>query len=128
MASPPKNPAMQGSALRRAPDPAATKIQANGSAEPRRSFRVCVPGSCARDWRPIRHALLDCGGTASRLDELSFAGVCPIASRLEVPDFAGVCPIASPDPADTKFHLNGGCGATAILSRNARRFVRKGLT
>jgi hypothetical protein len=45
--------------------------------------------------------LLDSGITASRLNEL---------------DFAGVCPMASPDPADTKIRANRAAKRTAILS------------
>jgi hypothetical protein len=101
---------LQGSALWRTSDPAATKIRAIGAAKPRRSIRAASAGSCARDWRPNRHALVDAENTANRLDE---------------PCFAGVCPIASPDPAATKIR---GREATAIHSRSVCRFVRKGLT
>jgi hypothetical protein len=96
---------LQGSALWLIQPP--RKSKPKGPQSPTAIHSRSAAGSCARDWCPILHALLDFDGTASRLDE---------------PDFAGVCPIASPDPADTKIRVRE---ATAMRSRC--RFVRKGL-
>jgi hypothetical protein len=46
---------VKGSALRCALDPAVTKFQFNGGAEPRRAFRVALPIR-AQGIRPMRHA------------------------------------------------------------------------
>jgi hypothetical protein len=53
---------------------------------------------------------LDRDGTANRLDE---------------PYFAGVCPIASPDSADTKIRAIGDRRTTAM--RRHCQFVREGI-
>jgi hypothetical protein len=97
----PVNPVLQGSALWRAPEHGFTKNQANGGRHTRILSAKAAPGSCARDWsRPMRHVERVGSGTANRLDESGFAGVCPMAS---------------PDPAATKIRV---AEHTAILSRS----------
>jgi hypothetical protein len=117
----PMSPVLQGSALRRIPDPAASKIQFNGGAELRRYVRVSTPDSCSRDCRPNRYTLsvlqiarraTAMQGSALRQaspvnpvfagvcpvkrlrDEPGYAGVCPVAGLPDEPGFAGVCPVA----------------------------------
>jgi hypothetical protein len=57
-------PVLQGSALQRTPDPAATKFPFDGAPD------------AARETLSV---LLDSGNAASILDEPGFAGVCPMA-------------------------------------------------
>jgi hypothetical protein len=102
------SPVLQGSALRRAPDPADTKFHLNGAREPlivlldsgSAANRLDEPGFAGsalrrapesaaskfhlsggiRCGREPLSVLLDSGSATSRLNELGFAGVCPTAS------------------------------------------------
>jgi hypothetical protein len=82
------NPVLQGSALWCALDPTATKIRFNGGCgataihfgESRPRFaRKGLPPDPSREMLSV---LLDSGSVANRLDELCFAGVCPVASLI----------------------------------------------
>jgi hypothetical protein len=104
----------------------------------------------------MRHALLDFGSAASRLDEPGFAGVCPMASpdptttkiranrvtrcgtlsvipsgtasRLDESGFAGVCPMACLNTVLRSFRQMGRGAEPRRFVRCSRcRFVRKGL-
>jgi hypothetical protein len=57
-------------------------------------------GSCARDWRPIRHA---CCVQAAR----GFAGVCPVASPSMNPAMQGSALWRTSDPSATKIRVIG---------------------
>jgi hypothetical protein len=100
---------LQGSALWRAPNQAPriskpARPQSHGD-----PFASAFGGSCAKDCRPIRHACLDSGSVANRLDEPCFAGVCPTA-----------CPVSRhEDP--------GQRSARRSVRVSVWRFVRKGL-
>jgi hypothetical protein len=122
------NPVSQGSALRRTPDPAASKIQFNGCAELRRSVRVSAPDSCARDCHPNRYTLsvLQVARRATVMQGSALwqtAPVNPVSQGSALRRAPATNPVSQgsalrriPDPAASKIQFNG----CAELRRSVR--------